>query len=497
MDTQSDGDTSSANSPVQPSPFYWSAEVESILEGWQKSGYCSLGDDMYSLQSSGYIFSKSDLHLIYNALWSGGQNPGAASEYTVWASRMPKLLMAAGNATFFIHAMLGFGSLSLAWDPGSQDAKSLGYRHGGMALQGLQTAINVFSQDNADAVLASSVVLSWQANDFHAWHSLISGIRTVVNRMADFRSGSRLPELIDQLQLELLTATAYEQNVQVLQGMQLNYQNVLEAIVLALDHLQPYTDGRQEHNMIEQMRDYVQRLLGLQLPHTAEEQFCHLYALRKWLFWIPSTVLKDGRHDWLALIFVAHLYAVALAIEPLFPDVAGPMVSAISLPPLEQILRAFERFDQNRNASTAVSQEIDNMLSLIMWPRQVASAYRSRRYDLTFGNLALSRSPIGFDAFSSDLMQASATFNMSQPSPAFPPNHAHSLSTSSTWSSSSGNVYLDLPMLSSSLPSVGRSYTTPVLPSMSSGYNADEFLYEESNFDYNTGFVYSPPPVWT
>lgn len=90
-----------------------------------------------------------------------------------------RLLMAAGNATFFIHAMLGFGSLSLAWDRASQEAKSLGYRHGGVALQGLQTAINVFSQDNADAVLASSVVLSWQANDFHAWHSLISGIRTV------------------------------------------------------------------------------------------------------------------------------------------------------------------------------------------------------------------------------------------------------------------------------------------------------------------------------
>ena len=87
--------------------------------------------------------------------------------------------MAAGNTTFFVHAMLGFGSLSLAWDRGSQDAKSLGYRHGAVALQGLQNAINAFSQENADAVLASSVVLSWQANDFHAWQSLISGIRTV------------------------------------------------------------------------------------------------------------------------------------------------------------------------------------------------------------------------------------------------------------------------------------------------------------------------------
>lgn len=75
--------------------------------------------------------------------------------------------------------MLGFGSLSLAWDRGSQDAKNLGYHHGAIALQGVQNAIGAFSQENSDAILASSVLLSWQANDFRAWQSLNSGIRNV------------------------------------------------------------------------------------------------------------------------------------------------------------------------------------------------------------------------------------------------------------------------------------------------------------------------------
>lgn len=80
-----------------------------------------------------------------------------------------------------MHALLGFGSLCLSWDRSSQDAKSLAYQHGAVALQGLQNAISAFSQVNADAVLATSVLLSWQANDFKAWQSLISGIRTVRN----------------------------------------------------------------------------------------------------------------------------------------------------------------------------------------------------------------------------------------------------------------------------------------------------------------------------
>lgn len=68
----------------------WSAEVELVLDRWQKAGYCSLGDNMYNLQSSGYDLSKSDLHLIYQALWSNGPNTSRPSDYTVWTNKIPK-----------------------------------------------------------------------------------------------------------------------------------------------------------------------------------------------------------------------------------------------------------------------------------------------------------------------------------------------------------------------------------------------------------------------
>lgn len=311
--------------------------------------------------------------------------------------------------------------------------------------------------------------------------------------MTHFRSTSQLPELIDQLQLEM--PGAYEHYAQAPQDAHLNYQNVLQAVVLAMDHLQPYMSGRAENDMIAQFRDYAQRLLGLNLPHSPEEQFCHLYALRKWLFWVPSTVLKDGQYDYFTMVFLAHLYAMTLAVEPLFPDVASSLVSAVSLPPLEKLLHSFEELESNRRSSTASQNDIDKLLSLIMWPRQVAAAYQARRFDTTYGTSAVSRSPVGFDAFSSDLTQTSESWRVPQRSPAFRPQHGSSVSTSSTWSSS-GSTYLDLPMLASNSPAVGRSYTTPNLPSMSTGYDPNEALYTESQFDYTTGWVYAPQSVW-
>jgi len=42
----------------------------------------------------------------------------------------------------------------------------LAYQHRGSALKGLQEAIGAFSKENSDAVLAASILLSWQATDW-------------------------------------------------------------------------------------------------------------------------------------------------------------------------------------------------------------------------------------------------------------------------------------------------------------------------------------------
>lgn len=317
--------------------------------------------------------------------------------------------------------------------------------------------------------------------------------------MQDYRSTSALPEVIDQMQSDLSSPSGYSTFAQGPQDFQLNHQNVLQSVVLALSHLQPFTIGRTEHGLIEQFRDYVQRLLAIQPAQSAEEQFSHLYALRKWLFWIPASILRDTPHDYLTLVFLAHLYAMALAFEPLFPDVAGPLISAISLAPLESLLATIDELRQNPMNSNLSELDISNILSLAIWPQQIAQAYRTRKYQSTYASPALHGSPTAFDTFSFDLDQAGQTFRLPQPSPAFAPQPQESRMSISSWSSgagSSGSPFLELPMLASNSPPASRSYTTPSLPSMAAGYDPIESLFAESQFDYNTGFVHSPPPLW-
>lgn len=41
------------------------------------------------------------------------------------------------------------------------------YQHCGAALAGLQPALGAFSKGNSDAVLAASILLSWQVTDWY------------------------------------------------------------------------------------------------------------------------------------------------------------------------------------------------------------------------------------------------------------------------------------------------------------------------------------------
>ena len=63
-------------------------------------------------------------------------------------------------------AILAFSATHMAWITRSIETNNLAYHHRGIALKGLQAAIGEFSEDNSDAALAASVLLSWQASDW-------------------------------------------------------------------------------------------------------------------------------------------------------------------------------------------------------------------------------------------------------------------------------------------------------------------------------------------
>jgi hypothetical protein len=65
-----------------------------------------------------------------------------------------------------MHALLALSSSHIAWLTNRPLVKEMTYEHRGKALHGLREAIKVFSRENSDAVLAASLLLSWQEVDW-------------------------------------------------------------------------------------------------------------------------------------------------------------------------------------------------------------------------------------------------------------------------------------------------------------------------------------------
>jgi len=81
-------------------------------------------------------------------------------------TRQLSLFDAAVGHEFVMSSILALSATHLAWMTNSQETNNLAYFHRGVALKGLQEAIGNFSKGNADAVLAASILLSWQVSDW-------------------------------------------------------------------------------------------------------------------------------------------------------------------------------------------------------------------------------------------------------------------------------------------------------------------------------------------
>lgn len=81
-------------------------------------------------------------------------------------SLIHRLLIIARSTHFVMSSILALSAFHIAYVTGSQEALSLSRYHRNIAAVGLQVAIGSFSKENCDAILAASLVLSWQAADW-------------------------------------------------------------------------------------------------------------------------------------------------------------------------------------------------------------------------------------------------------------------------------------------------------------------------------------------
>jgi hypothetical protein len=272
--------------------------------------------------------------------------------------------------------------------------------------------------------------------------------------------------------------------------------NALTDIHASLQRLQPYLSRNdQETKWVDQLKGYLDRLRASNQPQTPEEQFNQLYALRKWLFWVPISLLAAKRGDVNVLVVLAHFYATALALEPMFPDVASVFVADLSLRPLEDIIQIVQAYQDPRFDS-----RIQTMSYLVQFPIDMVASYKTRRewtrqQSINVSNIQ--QPTYALDTINLDLENQIAQYSYGQSlSPAFAPSPLTFLP--SGMSSVPTSPYLEVPR--STVDAYGTtSYTTPLQSpaAVMPPYSAPQehaFSYGMST-GYPGGFVATP--IWT
>ncbi|KAF2785709.1 hypothetical protein K505DRAFT_368869 [Melanomma pulvis-pyrius CBS 109.77] len=365
----------SPKSPQQPN-LLWTPEIDSTIELWRQTGEFPFPDLRVYPQPQWRAYPKTDLRLIHHlSSISNEMFRNRTSKLTLWTDMMPKFLSIAASQPFVMHSILAFSASHLAWISQSSETRNLAFHHAGVALKGLHEGIANFTKVNSDAVLASSLLLAWQATDWRGWASLVTGTKTVIQAMQPWRHESMFADYITEHSPMPNKSFMNPISLPVSQEARREHIATITEIYSSLQRLQPYLSRHeQEGKWVDQLRGYIERLRTSAPPQTAEEQFGQLYALRKWLFWVPISLLAARRGDVTVLVVLAHFYATALALEPMFPDIGSVFCANLAFGPLEEIIHIVQGYQDPR-----YDQRTQAVSYLVQFPGDIASSYKTRR----------------------------------------------------------------------------------------------------------------------
>jgi hypothetical protein len=336
----------------------------------------------------------------------------------------------------------------------------------------------------------------------------------VISAMQAWKEESLFTEYLTQQATLSLAPVSTDSNVQITPEARRDHITTLQYVQGALQKLQPYLPASdQEFKWVEQLNGYVQRLSASSAPQTPEEQFSQLYALRKWLFWVPVTLLSARKGDVWTLLVLAHFYATALSLDTVFPSIGAAFLSNLAVQPLEEIVRIIN------TVSTTPSYHYQTASMMMEFPREALTNYRARReWNQHQGaqspdgvQSVQQQSPYGLDTLNVELGNHFAEYGYSQSlSPAFAPSplapspmHA---SPPSMLPAGPQSPYLEVPRTSIdgySYRSVGSSYSTPLSspaappPTTSystSGTKAEEGIVSTSAQTTPTVYNFALPP---
>lgn len=158
--------TDDRSTPEKPD-LMWTPEIEAAIGQWQRTGQFPFpGLGIYPTPNPN-VYTVEELRLIYHLASISSQLAAIdANNFTIWTRQIPTLLKIAATFPYVMEALLAFSATHIAWLTTCPIVGNMACVHRGIAFKGLQEAISSFSKQNSDAILAASLVLSWQATDW-------------------------------------------------------------------------------------------------------------------------------------------------------------------------------------------------------------------------------------------------------------------------------------------------------------------------------------------
>ncbi|EAW07238.1 putative C6 transcription factor RosA-like [Aspergillus clavatus NRRL 1] len=350
-----------------------SPEIETEIENWHVTGVPPFPELMHYPRNTWYKLFRSDLRLVHHIIGlSIDLHRRGFGECTIWAQKMPLFLSLALSNDFVMSSILTLSASHLAWITRNQETKQLAYHHRGIAIKGLHKAIGSFSKENCEAILAASILLSWQASDWQTWASLQQGLTTVLNAMHPiWKHQSELAVLLENQRYLGCT------NSPMMTGYQFQDADLasLDQIIVALQSVRKRVVHNHEYyTRVGELLEFVRNFQRDLLSQTPQQAFDRVQPLREWLFWLPPAMLRGGDADIGALAILAQFYGVGVALDSLFPDMGGAYLGPVSVDSVEEIYRIIV----TRSSADPFSPELQLAMSLMDLPRHLVARYKSR-----------------------------------------------------------------------------------------------------------------------
>ncbi|KAI8236927.1 hypothetical protein K4K57_006508 [Colletotrichum sp. SAR 10_99] len=365
-----------STTPDKPD-LMWTPEIEAAIAQWQRTGIFPFPNLGIYPEPNPQRYSVEDLRLIYHVAKICDEL--AVFDYngfTIWTRQMPTIIKIGVTHSYVMHALLGFAAMHIAFLTDCPLVGNMGTEHRGLAMNGLQEAISTFGHETSDAVLAASLVLSWQATDWKSWTQLMQGTSSVIEAMDPWKHTSQFGDFIAESctfptapgspspdhkpsQPRKEDTEAFTKTLQQLQKLEIHLKhNKEESHVKMIQQLVSFVKGARKFNT------------GLSIC----QQFERLSPLRNWLFWLPVMLLKQTGGSPTALVVIAHFYTVALVTERLFPDIGAAYFGSLSIGPVEEIARRLLSI----NISGTVDGDLQTPLTLMEFPIDTVNEFRHR-----------------------------------------------------------------------------------------------------------------------